>query len=266
MLEVESLVSQPRLAGASFNVSAGEIVGLAGLVGSGRTEVLKAVFGALPVHDGTVRIAGKALVAPSPLATIKQGVAFIPEDRQEESIFADHSVLTNICIAAANSSTGENLSGRFMLDGRKMAAVAGRLKDTLQIKTQSVHSPISSLSGGNQQKVILARWIATKPKIVLADEPTRGVSIGSKIEIYRLIRELAANDAAVLLVSSEFEELVGLCDRIVIMANGRTVDELSPDGLQADDLLQLVLSRSTSAAGGNSAGEHNPRTAPEAAL
>ena len=218
---------------------------MAGLVGSGRTEVLKTIFGALPVHGGRVRIDGEEAPGLSPLAAIRRGIALIPEDRQDESIFSDHSVLTNICVAAATSSTGERLSGRFVLDGRRMAAVSEALRETLQIKTRSVASPISSLSGGNQQKTILARWVATQPRIVLADEPTRGVSIGSKIEIYRLFRKLAADGTAVVLVSSEYEELVGLCDRVFILAEGRTVDELDPTGLEADDLLQLVLSKST---------------------
>ena len=160
-------------------------------------------------------------------------------------MFPDHTVLTNICVAAASSSVGEPLSGRFVLDGRLMAAVSERLREKLQIKTRSVTAPIADLSGGNQQKTILARWVATRPRIVLADEPTRGVSIGSKIEIYRLFRELASEGAAIVLVSSEFEELVGLCERVFIMAAGRTVDEVDPSSLEADDLLQLVLSRST---------------------
>ena len=126
-----------------------------------------------------------------------------------------------------------------------MASVSEKLRAKLQIKTRSVTAPIADLSGGNQQKTILARWVATRPRIVLADEPTRGVSIGSKIEIYRLFRELASQGAAIVLVSSEFEELVGLCERVFILAAGRTVDEIDPESLEADDLLQLVLSKST---------------------
>ena len=260
LLSVERLASAPRLIDASLDVRKGEIVGLAGLVGSGRTELLKTVFGALAGTGGRLRLGGGEVRFSSPLAAIKRGIAFIPEDRQEESLFADHAVRTNICVAAATSSTGEELGGRFMLDARKMAAVSERLRDTLRIKTRSVASPISSLSGGNQQKSILARWVATRPAIVLADEPTRGVSIGSKIEIYRLFRELAAEGTAIVLVSSEFEELVGLCDRIFLLAAGRTVDEISPEGLEADDLLQLVLSRSTGAgrAGAPPAAEGRP--------
>ncbi len=245
LLTVENLASRPRLIDASFEVRKGEIIGLAGLVGSGRTEVLKAVFGALPINAGRVLMGDEDVRFRTPLDAIKRGIAFIPEDRQDESVFAEHSVLTNICIAAASSSVGERLVKRFVLDGRRMASVSEKLRAKLRIKTRSVASPVADLSGGNQQKTILARWVATRPRIVLADEPTRGVSIGSKIEIYRLFRELASEGAAIVLVSSEFEELVGLCERIFIMAEGRTVDEVNPEGLEADDLLQLVLSKST---------------------
>ena len=130
-----------------------------------------------------------------------------------------------------------------------MTGVAERLKEALRVKARSIRSPIASLSGGNQQKAVLARWVAARPAIVLADEPTRGVSIGSKIEIYRLIRELAQSGAAVVIVSSEFEELLGLADRIYVLRDGRTVDELSPEGLEAEDLLQLVLAQPAPAAG-----------------
>ena len=151
LLSVENLASYPRLADGTFDVREGEIIGLAGLVGSGRTEVLKAVFGALPIDAGTVRIGGRDVSFSSPYDAIKRGIAFIPEDRQDESIFADHSVLTNICVAAANCSAGERLSGRFMLDGRQMGVVAEKMRKALQIKTRSIGSLVSSLSGGNQQ-------------------------------------------------------------------------------------------------------------------
>ena len=207
--------------------------------------MLKAVFGAMPVDAGRVLLGGEPVRFRTTLDAIRRGISFIPEDRQDESVFPDHSVLTNICVAAASCSVGEPLSGRFVLDGRRMASLSERLRTKLQIKTRAVTAPIADLSGGNQQKTILARWVATRPRIVLADEPTRGVSIGSKIEIYRLFREFASEGAAIVLVSSEFEELVGLCERVFIMAAGRIVDEVDPGGLEADDLLQLVLSKST---------------------
>ena len=248
-LKVSDLASAPRLQGVSFQAAAGEIIGLAGLVGSGRTECLKTIFGALPLTGGSIEVDGVACSFASPAAAIGAGIALIPEDRQDESVFPNYSVCDNICIAAAATGRGEDLRGlaRFILDRRKMAEVAARLKEAFQVKAASLHSPIASLSGGNQQKAILARWVAVRPAIVLADEPTRGVSIGSKVEIYRLIREVAQGGAAVVMVSSEFEELLGLCDRIYLLRDGRSVDELSPEGLEAEDLLQLVLAQPATA-------------------
>jgi ABC-type sugar transport system ATPase subunit len=248
-LKVTDLASAPRLQGVSFEAAPGEIVGLAGLVGSGRTECLKTIFGALPLSGGSIEIDGAPRRFASPAAAIAAGIALIPEDRQDESVFPNHSLGDNICVAAAATGRGEDLHGlaAFVLDRRKMAEVAGRLSDALQVKAASLRSPIASLSGGNQQKAILARWVAVKPSIVLADEPTRGVSIGSKVEIYRLIRQLAQGGAAVVIVSSEFEELLGLCDRIYLLRDGWSVDELTPQGLEAEDLLQLVLAQPASA-------------------
>ena len=248
-LSVENLACAPKLKSASFSVNKGEIIGLAGLVGSGRTECLKAIFGDQPKQNGVIRIDGEMVSFDSTLHAIRAGLAMIPEDRQEESLFSDHSVLSNICIAAACSAVGEPITKwrGLLLDRKRMLSVALRLRDKLLIKLRSVHGSVSLLSGGNQQKVVLARWLATKPDVILADEPTRGVSIGSKVEIYRLIRDLAAGGSAVVLVSSEFEELVGLCDRIVIMSGGRSVGEIGTDGIGAGELLHLVLTASRQA-------------------
>jgi ribose transport system ATP-binding protein len=245
-LSVESIVAPPRLRSVSFNVRPGEVVGLAGLVGSGRTETLKTVFGVLPIAAGGVRIDGKPVRFRSPADAIAAGIAFVPEDRQAESIFQNYSIMQNICVAAASSDRDPTLrSAGIVLNRRRMAAVAERLRTALQIKASSIRAPIASLSGGNQQKTILARWMAIKPSIVLADEPTRGVSIGSKIEIYRLIRRLAADGTAIVIASSEFEELVGLCSRVFIIRDGRTEGEIGVAGLTAEDLLHLVLAQAS---------------------
>jgi ABC-type sugar transport system ATPase subunit len=245
-LSVESIVAPPRLHSVSFNVRPGEVVGLAGLVGSGRTETLKAAFGVLPIASGTLRIDGKPVRFRSPADAIAAGVAFVPEDRQVESIFQNYSIMQNICVAAASSDRDPTMrSAGIVLNRRRMAAVAERLRTALQIKASSIRAPIASLSGGNQQKTILARWMAIKPSIVLADEPTRGVSIGSKIEIYRLIQQLAAEGTSVVIASSEFEELVGLCSRVFIIRDGRTEGEIAVAGLTAEDLLHIVLAKAS---------------------
>jgi ABC-type sugar transport system ATPase subunit len=243
-LSVDRIASRPKLREVSFEVGRGEIVGLAGLVGSGRTESLKAVFGITPVESGAVRIDGQEIAFRSPSDAIAAGIALIPEDRQNESIFQNDSVMNNICIAAVCSARDRLLKHRgFVLNRGRMAAASERFVADLRIKASSIGASITSLSGGNQQKAVFARWLATKPSILLADEPTRGVSIGSKIEIYRLIRELAADGTAVVIASSEFEELVGLCSRIFIMRDGTTRGETVAAGMTADDLLHLVLAQ-----------------------
>ena len=244
-LAVEHLACAPKLRDVSFSVHRGEIVGLAGLVGSGRTETMKVVFGVTPSTGGVIRIDGRTRVFRSPADAIAAGVAFIPEDRQDESIFANDTVMSNICVAAAISGRDPAMThANFVLNRRGMAAAAERLRTTLGIKLPSIRSPITSLSGGNQQKAILGRWMATKPDIVLADEPTRGISIASKMEIYRILRRMATDGAAILIASSEFEELVGLCDRVVILHDGVTRDDADVGDMTAADLLHVVLARS----------------------
>ena len=244
-LAVSGLGAGTKLHDVSFSVGRGEVIGLAGLVGSGRTETLKAIFGVTPPEKGTIAIDGRPIRFRSPAEAIAAGLAFIPEDRQDESIFANDDIATNICVAAAITGRDAELRHGFVLNRRNIAAAAERLRAQLQIKAASIRAPITSLSGGNQQKTILARWIATRPDIVLADEPTRGVSIGSKIEIYRLIRQIAAQGTAVVIASSEFEELVGLCNRVYILRDGRTAGETGVAGLTADDLLHMVLAKAS---------------------
>lgn len=242
-LSVRALQSPPRVADISFEVYPGEIVGLAGLVGSGRTETLKAIFGVSPRSAGSISIDGRAVSFARASEAIAAGVAYVPEDRQLEGLFPQHSVVTNMTIASANTTRGDRGGRRsFLLDRRRMAALAKRLVEQLGVKTPSLATPIALLSGGNQQKAVLGRWLAVDPTLVLADEPTRGVSVGSKLEIYRLLRNMAENGAAIVLVSSEFEELVGLCNRVVILRDGRSVAEVPTSNLDADGLLNLVLS------------------------
>ncbi|MFO1061473.1 MAG: sugar ABC transporter ATP-binding protein [Dongiaceae bacterium] len=245
-LQVSGIAAGGRLHDVSFSVGRGEVVGLAGLVGSGRTETLKAIFGVTPIERGSIAIDGRNVAFRAPAEAITHGIAFIPEDRQDESIFANDDIANNICVAAASTGRDPGLRrGGFVLRGGAMARLAERLRGELQIKAASIRAPITSLSGGNQQKTILARWMATRPQIVLADEPTRGVSIGSKIEIYKLIRQMAADGAAVVIASSEFEELVGLCNRVYILRDGRTAGETAVTDLTADDLLHIVLAKAS---------------------
>jgi ribose transport system ATP-binding protein len=244
-LSVAHLAAAPKLRDVSFEVHGGEIVGLAGLVGSGRTETMKVLFGTTPHQAGEIRSDGRPRSFRCTADAIAAGIAFIPEDRQGESIFVNDSFVNNVCVAAVSGHRDPAMThAGFILNRRRMTATAERLRALLGIKLASIRAPISTLSGGNQQKAILGRWMAITPEIVLADEPTRGISIGSKMEIYRILRQMAATGAAIVIASSEFEELVGLCDRVVIMHDGVTVGDASIGTMTAADLLHVVLAKS----------------------
>lgn len=205
--------------GVSISVKAGEIVGIGGLVGSGRTEVLKAIFGALPVAAGTVEVLGRTIDRRTPRLLLAAGVALVPEDRKGEGLLFNLGVRPNVTLAEIGKFGRVFIRGR--AESRRVAAVI----DEFGIVTASTDALVGTLSGGNQQKVLLARSLERKPKVVLLDEPTVGVDVGAKSEIYRLIAELAKAGTSVLLVSSESAELLGLCDRVYVMRKGLVVDE-----------------------------------------
>lgn len=242
-LSVREMHAEPYLKGVSFDVFSGEIVGLAGLAGAGRTKILRCIFGMLPLSSGEILIDGTPLDAGTPEDAIAVGIGLIPEDRHEEGLFQSQSVQHNIVVAAALVQSRSRM--RQILPLPKQLQRLGReMIRTLGIKVGSPSVWASQLSGGNQQKLVLARWIAIRPKLLLADDPTRGVSVGSKREIYRTLKTLTADGVSVLMVSSELDELVGICDRLVLVRDGRTVGETTPGGLTGADLLHLVLAES----------------------
>ena len=244
LLQVEGLGSGPNPAsssstsftGVSLAVRAGEVVGLGGLMGAGRTEVLKAIYGALPGAVGTIRIDGSSVRVRSPREAIAAGIAFVPEDRKGEGLVLPFSVRSNVAL-----STLDRLAwlGLFTAPGRT-DALARRSVDELRIRTPGIEQPVGSLSGGNQQKVVLARALTTTPRVFLLDEPTRGIDVGAKVEVYRLIGELATQGGAVLVVSSDMLELLGLCDRILVMRGGRLAGELDRDGFSQERIMALA--------------------------
>lgn len=242
-LEIRDLHSPPRLNGVSLELREGEIFGLAGLVGSGRTELMKCLFGLLPRTGGTICLEGAPVHIGDPVQAVRAGLFMISEDRQGEGIVPTASVLTNMALSNVNSrgiEDGTVAAGILRLS--QIRHLCGRVATNLQVKVRSLDDSILSLSGGNQQKAILGRCILNRPRVILADEPTRGVSIGSKVQIYKAIRELAAEGASVLIASSEFDELVGLCNRIGIIDRGRIVEIIDNVDLASDRLLNLVLS------------------------
>jgi ABC-type sugar transport system ATPase subunit len=220
LLTVEGLSLAGVFSDVSFDVRAGEILGIAGLIGSGRTNVAETLFGLTPPTSGTIRIAGKAVRIGSPSAAMHHGLAFLTEDRKDNGLFMPLSVQDNMQIAALN--------GRYVRWGGVVseAEVAGdceAISAKLRVKTPDLLERVEHLSGGNQQKVLLGRWLLTRPRILLLDEPTRGVDVGAKAEIHRLVSELAAEGAAIVLISSDLPEIIGMSDRVMVMRAGRAV-------------------------------------------
>jgi L-arabinose transport system ATP-binding protein len=215
LLRVRGLTS-PEVADISFDVRAGEVVGLAGLVGAGRSELAQTIFGARKATAGTVEIAGQEPGGDRPRAAIAAGLVYVPEERKADGIFAERPVRENASIAILR-----RISPFRVVNRTAETRIVGDLVRRMRVKTPDLEQPIGRLSGGNQQKVILARWLATAPKILILDEPTRGIDIGAKADIYDLIDRLAAEGAAILLISSELPELLGLSDRILCLQAGR---------------------------------------------
>ena len=225
-----------RIAGVSLRIGAGEIVGLAGLVGAGRTELARVLFGLTPADGGTITIDGRARAIRTPTEAVRLGLAYVPEDRRQHGVIGAMSVAANTSLASLG-----RLARAGMLDRAAERAEAQRFVGEFAIRTPSIDAAVGTLSGGNQQKVALARWLATKPKLLILDEPTQGVDIGAKAEIHRLIRALAADGLAILLISSELTELLGLAHRIGVMRGGRLVGLLDHADATEERLMSLAL-------------------------
>lgn len=233
VLSVRALAAGP-LAGVDVAVRAGEIVGVVGLLGSGRSSLVRAVFGDLPRRGGTVEIDGVPLApAAGPAAAMAAGVALVPEDRNADAAFPDQSVQDNLSAAVHSLYWRGGLRLR-----RRESADSRQLIEEFGIRTQGPAALLSSLSGGNQQKAILARWLRREPKVLLLDEPTQGVDIVSRADIYRLVRAAAARGCAVLIASSDAEEISLLCDRAIVLGDGRVIAELGSGSLDPDTLLR----------------------------
>jgi len=218
---------------ASLEVKSGEIVGLFGLVGAGRTELLKAIYAG---SGGSVQVGSTKLGTRDPRSSVGAGVVFCPEDRKKEGIIPQMSVAEN-----ANLSVRRRFSRFGLLDGAKERLNAEEYVAKLRVKTASLQTHIKNLSGGNQQKVVLARWLAEEVKVILLDEPTRGIDVGAKSEIYAIIRGLAEQGVGVLMVSSELPEVIGVCDRVLVMCDGRITGEVNRAEATETTLLQLAL-------------------------
>jgi ABC-type sugar transport system ATPase subunit len=227
--EVENLESRGVFQDISLHVRAGEILGIAGLVGAGRSEVARALFGLDPIDSGTVKIDGQEVVIDSPRTAIRHGLAYIPEDRQLEGLFLPYKIAANITYA----SPGQ-ISKKGWLLPKKEKEIADEYGRKLGIRMRDCGQRVQELSGGNQQKVVLAKWLLTGPDILILDEPTRGIDVGAKEEVYKLINELSRSGKAVIMISSELAEITGLSDRVIVLKEGRITGVF--EGEQINDI------------------------------
>lgn len=244
VFEAAGLNSTAGIAPFDFSISKGEVNGFTGLLGSGRSESVRAIYGADKVIGGTVKMNGKTVKIRKPLDAMKLGISYLPEDRKRDGIVGDLSVKDNIILAL------QVMKGMFRPISRADAAkFADEYIKLLEIKTASPDTPIKSLSGGNQQKVILARWLLANPVYLILDEPTRGIDVGTKLEIQKLVLKLADEGKSVTFISSEIDEMLNVCSRLVVMRDGKAVGELKGEDLTQGRIMETI-------AGGEKAHEH----------
>lgn len=234
-IEARHFAKFPQVRDVSFGIKPGEILGMAGLLGSGRTETAQLLFGFRQMDSGTIKINGKETTIKSPKDAIKKGMAFCTEDRREEGIIPYMSVKNNIVL-----SSMKKISRGIVINKGKQNRVVGDYINALKIKTPNDRQRIRFLSGGNQQKVILARWMATDPKLIILDEPTRGIDVGAKQEVEKLVLDFAAQGISVIYISSELSELVRNCDRIIVLRDGKNVGELSGDDIKEHSIMAMI--------------------------
>ncbi len=243
VLEVRRLTREGVFFDISFDVRAGEIVALAGLVGAGRSEVARAIFGIDKADAGHVEVAGKRLAPGRPLAAMRAGIGFVPEDRRQQGLVMDLSIARNTALTRMRA-----LSRGGLIRSSAENSLAREWGARLQLKFHRLEDSVGTLSGGNQQKVVLGKWLATDPKLLIVDEPTRGIDVGTKAEVHRLMSELAGQGVAVLMISSELPEVLGMADRVLVMHEGRLTGELSRAEADEESVIRLATGRRLEAA------------------
>jgi rhamnose transport system ATP-binding protein len=237
LFELRNLSSRAAgIRNVNLTVRAGEIVGVAGLVGAGRTELAKTIFGLDAADGGEILVRGKSIKIGHPVEAIEYGIAYLPEDRRKHGVILDFPISSNITLASLKI-----LSGFGGMNFRKEREIAAEYTRRLGVKTPSIHDSVSTLSGGNQQKVALSRWLVMKPSVLILDEPTQGIDVGAKSEIHQLMTELASQGVAILMISSELPEILGMSDRIAVMAGGTIVKILDRDEATQDRILSIAL-------------------------
>ena len=236
VLKVSGLTKKGVFEDINFSVKEGEVLGVSGLMGAGRTEIMQAIFGNLPYESGEIEIGGQKVVIKSPQAAIKNGIGFITEDRKTEGLLLEESIQTNVALANLDKISVNNI----MLQKSKEDNLALKSIEELHIKCFGPYHECNNLSGGNQQKVVFAKWIYTEPKILILDEPTRGVDIGAKKEIYTIINDLAGKGVAIIMVSSELPEVLGMSDRIMVIREGTLRGILNQEEANQENIMTLA--------------------------
>jgi ribose transport system ATP-binding protein len=237
ILEVRHLIKHGIFEDINFELKEGEILGFSGLVGAGRSEIVRALFGLDEIDSGEIILDGKKLAIRSTADVIKRGIAFVSEDRRLESIIQGFTVKENITILLL-----KNVLGRLkLIDSKKETSLASRYVDEFNIKTPSLDQLVMNLSGGNQQKVALAKCLSTNPKILILDEPTKGIDVGAKKEIHTLIKELANRGVSIILVSSELPEIIGMCHRAVVIHEGKLMKVFDKEEITEENLIHAAV-------------------------
>ena len=250
VLEVRGLNQAGRLSDISLNVRSGEILGLAGLVGAGRTELARAIFGADSRDSGEIRINNQVVQIHTPQDAIRAGLGYLPEDRKLQGLFLKMSIRLNVTAAVL----GDISRSGFLQFGRERSLSTDFVKQ-LNIRTPSIEQRTSNLSGGNQQKVVIAKWLTVNPKVLIMDEPTRGVDVGAKMEIYNLMHEMASQGMAVVMISSELPEILGMSNRILVMREGHVMGELS----RAEATEEKIMALATGTTKNNQPQDNHPK-------
>ena len=235
-LEVRGLSGRTGVQDVSLSVRRGEIVGMAGLIGAGRTETVRLICGADPKTDGTVLVDGQVVRIATPADAVRHGIGWVPEDRKQQGLVLEMEVKQNITLAVIKRIS--TVLGA--IDAKQERALADRYVQRLAIATPSIAKVVGELSGGNQQKVVLAKWLASQPKILILDEPTRGIDVGAKAEVHALMSELARQGIAILMISSELPEIMGMSDRVIVMCQGRVTGELERQELSQEKIMSYA--------------------------
>ena len=243
VLEVKGLTLPGYFRDVTFSVHEGEIVGLVGLVGAGRTEIAESIFGIRPPSSGTVLVDRRHVIPRSPGTMRRHGVAYIPENRDENGLIPTMGVSLNICLSVL-----DRLGRRGFLSHAAELRFSGPVAQDLEIKTESLDTPVGRLSGGNRQKVVLGKWLATKPRVLILDEPTHGIDIGTKSQVHRRVSDLAAAGFPVLLISSDLPEVLSMCDRILVVAHGEIVAEFPRESATQEAIMLAAVAAGRSAA------------------